>query len=144
MKKVVEYTHYMPERWEGKCNTYEVRNEFLMLFPYKIILFFYDLISVVITPLILLFLSKDSERIVSFFDKYTVDDVSGKICTMAQKTKDVDDNKMKKSIINFDINHSINEEAFDDEIEEDEDAIDIYNFLYENHEEELLLTTANI
>jgi autophagy-related protein 9 len=145
MKKVVEYTHYMPERWEGKCNTYEIRNEFLMLFPYKIILFFYDLISVVITPLILLFLSKDSERIVSFFDKYTVDDVSGKICTMAQKTKDVDDNKMKKSIINFDINHSINEEAFDDEIEEDEDAIDIYNFLYENHEEELLLlTTANI
>ena len=139
MKKVVECTHYMPKRWEGKCNTYEVRNEFLLMFPYKIVIFFYDLISVIITPFILFSLSKSSDSIISFFDKYTVDDVSGKICSLAQKTKDFNDDKMKQSIINFDINHSINEESFDDEIEEDEDAIDIYNFLYEKQSEEELM-----
>jgi hypothetical protein len=46
---------------------------------------------------------------------------------------------MKKSIINFDINHSMNEDSFDDEIEEDEDAIDIYNFLYEKQSEEEMM-----
>ena len=139
MKKVVEHTHYMPKRWEGKCNTYEVRNEFLTMFPYKIIIFFHDLASVIFTPLILFMLSKDCSIIISFFEKYTVDDVSGKICSLAQKTKDFNDNKMKQSITNFDINHSINEDSFDDEIEEDEDANDIYNFLYEKHSEEEMM-----
>jgi autophagy-related protein 9 len=137
MKKVVEFTHYMPQRWEGKCNTYEVRNEFLSMFPYKITIFIYDLISVIHTPFILFSLSTNTINIISFFDKYTVDDVSGKICSFAQKTKDPNDNKMKQSIINFDTNHSINEES--EEIEDEKSGeIDIYNFFNGNDEEELL------
>jgi hypothetical protein len=130
----------MPKRWEGKCNTYEVRNEFLMMFPYKIVIFIYDLISVIVTPFLLFSLSKNTNSIISFFDKYTVDDVSGKICSFAQKTKDPNDDKMKQSIINFDTNHSINEET--EEIVEDEksEELDIYNFFNGNDddEEELL------
>jgi len=138
MKKVVEFTHYMPQRWEGKCNTYEVRNEFLSMFPYKIMVFIYDLISVIHTPFILFSLSTNTVNIISFFDKYTVEDVSGKICSFAQKNKDSFDDKMKQSIINFDSNHSINDdnEKYDDEIDK-EDVIDIYNFF--NDENELLL-----
>jgi len=139
MKKVVEHTHYMPDRWEGKCNTYEVRNEFLSMFPYKIVIFIHDLLGVIVTPIILFMLSKECNNISSFFEKYTVDDVSGKICSLAQKTKDYNDEKMKQSINNFDINHSINVDSFDDEIEEDEDAIDIYNFLYEKQSEEEMM-----
>jgi autophagy-related protein 9 len=145
MKKVVEFTHYMPKRWEGKCNTYEVRNEFLTMFPYKIVIFIYDLISVITTPFILFSLSKDTNSIISFFDKYTVDDVSGKICSFAQKNKDSIDDKMKQSILNFDINHSINdgdENIIDDEIDQ-EDVIDIYNFLNGDENEELLSSYYN-
>jgi len=136
MKKVVEFTHYMPKRWEGKCNTYEVRNEFLSLFPYKIVIFIYDLLSVIITPFILFYLSTNAINIISFFEKYTVDDVSGKICSFAQKNKDSPDDKMKQSIINFDINHYINDENDEIEVEiEKEDTIDIYNFFNDENEE---------
>jgi autophagy-related protein 9 len=137
MKKVVEFTHYMPKRWEGKCNTYEVRNEFLAMFPYKIVIFIYDLISVIHTPFVLFSLSQNTNNIISFFEKYTVDDVSGKICSFAQKSKHSVDDKMKQSIINFDTNHSINDandEIIDDEIDQ-EDVIDIYNFLNDENEE---------
>jgi autophagy-related protein 9 len=141
MKKVVEFTHYMPQRWEGKCNTYEVRNEFLSMFPYKIMIFIYDLISVIHTPFILFSLSTNTNSIISFFDRYTVEDVSGKICSFAQKNKDSFDDKMKQSIINFDSNHSINDdnenEKYDDDEIDKEDVIDIYNFF--NDENELLL-----
>jgi autophagy-related protein 9 len=40
-EKVFKYTNYMPTRWVGKCNTYKVRNEYIQLFPYIIVLFFY-------------------------------------------------------------------------------------------------------
>jgi hypothetical protein len=109
------------------------------MFPYKIVIFIHDLLGVIVTPIILFMLSKECNNITSFFEKYTVDDVSGKICSLAQKTKDYNDEKMKNSINNFDINHSINVDSFDDEIEEDEDAIDIYNFLYEKQSEEELM-----
>jgi hypothetical protein len=39
MKKVHTYTHYMPSNWIERCYTYDVKNEFLSMFQYKIILF---------------------------------------------------------------------------------------------------------
>ena len=102
MKKIVEYTHYMPKRWENKCNTYKVRDEFLSFFQYKIVIFFYDLISVITTPFILFRLTRDSQNIVSFIKTYTIDNNNvNNICTFAQKKQEFDDDKMKKSLIMF-------------------------------------------
>ena len=109
MKKIVEYTHYMPKRWEGKCNTYIVRDEFLSLFPYKIILFYYDLISVFTTPYILIFvLSKKSYDIMSFIKLNTIydDNIGSNICLYAQKKQNFDDDKMKQSLTFFHSNMS--------------------------------------
>ena len=39
MKKIYVYTRYMPSNWIERCYTYDVRNEFLSMFQYKIILF---------------------------------------------------------------------------------------------------------
>lgn len=102
MKKIVEYTHYMPKRWENKCNTYKVRDEFLSFFQYKIVIFIYDLISVITTPFILFRLTRDSQKIVSFIKTYTIDNNNvNNICTFAQKKQEFDDDKMKKSLIMF-------------------------------------------
>ena len=109
MKKIVEYTHYMPKRWENRCNTYIVRDEFLSLFPYKIILFYYDLISVFTTPYILIFvLSKKSDDIMSFIKLNTIydDSIGSNICLYAQKKQNFEDDKMKQSLTFFHSNMS--------------------------------------
>ncbi len=33
------YTHYMPNSWRHRCNTYDVRDEFLTLFRFRVELF---------------------------------------------------------------------------------------------------------
>ena len=109
MNKIVEYTHYMPKRWEGKCNTYIVRDEFLSLFPYKIVLCYYDLISVITTPFILIFvLSKKSSDILSFIKEKTVydDNIGSSICIYGQKKQNFEDDKMKQSLTFFNSNMS--------------------------------------
>lgn len=55
MKKVAAHTHYFPKQWKGRCRTEEVRQEFLHLFQYKTALFQQEILSVVVTPIILCF-----------------------------------------------------------------------------------------
>lgn len=108
MENIVNYTHYFPTHWENKCHTNKIRNEFLSLFPYKIIIFIYDLLSVFTTPYILIFvLPNISNQIVNFIKLNTLeDDIIGSICIFANKDKDkVHDNKMNKSLIYFNENH---------------------------------------
>lgn len=103
-EKVVKYTNYMPTRWIGKCNTYKVRNEYIQLFPYIIVLFFYDLLGVLITPYILIFvLSKETESIVNFIKISSI----GSNCIYSQNKKEIDDEKMRNSMTSFDENHSM-------------------------------------
>jgi hypothetical protein len=48
-------THHFPDYWLQRCHTEQVRAEFQDLFPYKTKLFALELLSVVLTPLILFF-----------------------------------------------------------------------------------------
>ena len=109
MEKVHRYTHYMPPHWSGKTNTHEVRNEFLQVFVYKFIIFLYDILSVVTTPFLLLFvLPNQSPKISDFIKINTVDvDNIGPICIYAQFDNKLNDKKMKKSISGFIMNHSL-------------------------------------
>ena len=111
MEKIVEYTHYIPRHWNGKYNTYTVRNEFLQMFPYTIILFLHDLLSVITTPILLIyFLPRKSADIVNFIKVNTVHTKNiGKICTFADfnLNNQQKDNKMRTSMTNFMENHSL-------------------------------------
>jgi hypothetical protein len=108
MQKVYKYTHYMPNHWSGKTNTYEVRNEFLKIFVYKFIIFLHDIISVITTPLLLLFVfPSQSIKISEFIKINTVDTDIGPICKYAQFDNTLNDKKMKKSISGFIMNHSL-------------------------------------
>ena len=110
MDKVVQHTHYLPIRWKGKCNMNHVKNEFLSLFPYKLIIFLCDLLSVITTPFIMIFtLSRQSKEIIQFIKEHSVySEFDGNTCIFANITKqnEVDDTKMKKSLIFFNENHS--------------------------------------
>lgn len=85
LKVVAEFTHYLPEEWEGRLHTDEVKNEFSKLYDLKIMVIIRELASVIITPFLLWFsLSKSSERIVDFFREFTIHvDGLGYVCTFA-------------------------------------------------------------
>lgn len=109
MEKVIEYTHYSPEEWKDKYHTNKVRKEFMEMFPYIIVLFLYDLISVITTPLILIFiLPQYSSDIVNFIKINTIEKENvGNICTFADFDLLTKDKKMENSISIFNENHSI-------------------------------------
>ncbi|KAI7870405.1 autophagy protein Apg9-domain-containing protein [Spinellus fusiger] len=83
---VVEHTHYLPTEWRGKFHTDEVRAQFCQLFDYKIALFLQEVLSVLFTPLVLLYsLPRSSESIIDFFREFTVHvDGIGYVCSFAQ------------------------------------------------------------
>ena len=110
MKKIFKHTHYMPPHWNNKCNTYDIRDEFLDLFPYTIVIFLFDLISVITTPIILIFvLPKMSSDIVNFIKFNTTNTKTiGNICSFAKfDEEENNDKKIQRSKSGFFENHDI-------------------------------------
>lgn len=73
MAKVAQHTHCFPEEWRGKCNTHQVRDAFSRAFRHKIVLFFEELCSVLVAPLVLCFaLPKCAKGVLDFVQDNTV------------------------------------------------------------------------
>ena len=53
LTKVCLYTHYYPDSWVGKAHSPAVHAEVAQLFQYKIQVFFTEVLSVLITPIVL-------------------------------------------------------------------------------------------
>ncbi|KAJ3046056.1 autophagy protein atg9 [Rhizophlyctis rosea] len=85
MREVAEDTHYLPEEWKGKLHTDEVRGYFNELFDYKVLLFLYEVLSLIMAPIILIWsLPPCAENIVDFFREFTVHvDSLGYVCSFA-------------------------------------------------------------
>jgi hypothetical protein len=84
MKGIVKYTHHYPEEWNGKVHTYTVYSEFSELFTYNITLVLEEMFTLIITPLILIFiLPSSSFDVVSFFYHFTTREESGDVCSFA-------------------------------------------------------------
>lgn len=85
LKKVAEYTHYMPPHWEEKYHADETRIEFGKLFEMKAVLLMRELASLIMTPFILWFsLPRSTNKIIDFFREFTVHvDGLGYVCTFA-------------------------------------------------------------
>ncbi len=73
MKRIYKCIKYMPAKWKNKFHTYDVRNDFVKIFPYKILILFYDLLSVITTPFVMIFYMPDnSSEIVEFIKNNTI------------------------------------------------------------------------
>lgn len=85
LKNVIEYTHYLPSQWHGRLHSDEVRAEFALLYRMKVMVFFEEIIGIILTPFILWFsLPKCSDRLVDFFREFTVHvDGLGYVCSFA-------------------------------------------------------------
>ncbi|KAK0058268.1 autophagy-related protein 9A [Biomphalaria pfeifferi] len=86
MMSILAQIHYMPDHWKGRAHTSFVRDEFAMLFQYKLVYIIEELLSPLITPFWLFFMLRPkSSQIVDFFRCFTVEVAGvGDVCSFAQ------------------------------------------------------------
>ncbi|NXR93353.1 ATG9A protein, partial [Hypocryptadius cinnamomeus] len=78
LQRVLAHVHYLPEHWQGRAGRAETRAEMAQLFQYKAVFILEELLSPLVTPLILIFA-------VDFFRNFTVEVAGvGDICSFAQ------------------------------------------------------------
>lgn len=85
LRNVIEYTHYMPDHWQGRLHSFEVKQEFAELYKMKVIIFLEEVMGIITTPMLLLFsLPRCSDQIVDFFREFTIHvDGLGYVCSFA-------------------------------------------------------------
>jgi autophagy-related protein 9 len=85
MREVIRHTHYMPAEWKDNLHSVKVHAEFGQLFAMKAIIFVQEILSVVLTPLVLWFSLPDcAPAITDFFREFTVHvDGLGYVCSFA-------------------------------------------------------------
>lgn len=83
LSHVIFHTRFEPASWQDRLHTDEVRAEFAKLYQPKILIFAEEILSMVITPFLLVFrLPHCSERIVDFFREFSiVVDGLGVVCS---------------------------------------------------------------
>eukprot|EP00516_Mucochytrium_quahogii_P000446 CAMPEP_0203751134 /NCGR_PEP_ID=MMETSP0098-20131031/5254_1 /ASSEMBLY_ACC=CAM_ASM_000208 /TAXON_ID=96639 /ORGANISM=" , Strain NY0313808BC1" /LENGTH=676 /DNA_ID=CAMNT_0050640721 /DNA_START=169 /DNA_END=2196 /DNA_ORIENTATION=+ len=82
MRRLVAYTHFLPDNWRKQTHTYDVRDEFSDYFQYKIVLLARELMCIITTPFVLCFvLPKQAPIIVDFIQSRTSSvDGLGDVC----------------------------------------------------------------
>ena len=85
MRSVAEYTHYMPDHWQGRLHSFEVKQEFAELYKMKLVIFLEEIMGIITTSLLLLWtLPNCSDQIVDFFREFTIHvDGLGYVCSFA-------------------------------------------------------------
>ncbi|XP_073503406.1 autophagy-related protein 9A isoform X1 [Phyllobates terribilis] len=86
LKVILAHIHYMPDHWQRSAHRAETRGEFAQLFQYKAVFILEELLSPLLTPLVLIFrLRPKSLEIIDFFRNFTVEVVGvGDTCSFAQ------------------------------------------------------------
>uniref|UniRef100_A0A8C5QR26 Autophagy-related protein 9 n=1 Tax=Leptobrachium leishanense TaxID=445787 RepID=A0A8C5QR26_9ANUR len=86
LRVILAHIHYMPDHWQRSAHRSETRGEFAQLFQYKAVFILEELLSPLLTPLVLIFcLRPKSLEIIDFFRNFTVEVVGvGDTCSFAQ------------------------------------------------------------
>lgn len=85
MTSILAQIHYMPDHWKGACHTHAVRDQFASLFQYRAVHLLEELVSPLVTPLVLIFaLRPRALELVDFLRNFTVEVVGvGDVCSFA-------------------------------------------------------------
>lgn len=86
LQGVLAHIHYIPDHWQGNAHKSETREEMAQLFQYKAVFILEELLSPIVTPLLLIFaLRAKALDIIDFFRNFSVEVVGvGDICSFAQ------------------------------------------------------------
>ncbi|KAK3941164.1 autophagy protein Apg9-domain-containing protein, partial [Diplogelasinospora grovesii] len=105
LRNVIEYTHYQPDHWQDRLNSYDVKLEFSELYKVKPVIFLEEILSILTTPFVLfLSLPKCSDQIIDFFREFTIHvDGLGFVCSFAEFDFKKGPGQMKKPIDGADV-----------------------------------------
>ncbi|PAA94607.1 hypothetical protein BOX15_Mlig027348g1 [Macrostomum lignano] len=88
LKKTLCHIHYLPDSWQwrGREHKTVTRNNFSVLFQYKVTFLLEEMLSPIVTPLMLLFVFPDRcGQLIDFFRNFTIDIQGvGDVCSFAQ------------------------------------------------------------
>uniref|UniRef100_A0A0N4ZZ61 Autophagy-related protein 9 n=1 Tax=Parastrongyloides trichosuri TaxID=131310 RepID=A0A0N4ZZ61_PARTI len=86
MTTLVGFIHYVPDYFIDNAHTEQVRKEFNTMFQFKVLYILEELLSPILTPIILLlYIKPRSKEIVQFFHLYTVNlDGIGDVCSFSE------------------------------------------------------------
>lgn len=76
MVSISAHTHHFPVAWEHNCHTVVVRDELAELFPYKVKVFALEVLSVILTPLVLCFSLPNCAPSIIEFVRYDLSSIS--------------------------------------------------------------------
>jgi autophagy-related protein 9 len=152
MKNLSIYTHYFPDKWKNNCNKIFVRKEFDRLYINKITMLIYDIIYIILSPILyLLMMDKIIDDIYDFIGNKTnnINGV-GDVCSYSNFEKDDGNNimgnfnnKIMNSIINYNMsnpqwNLPKNKEVIINNIKETEENKDLEDyFLKHNYDNKM-------
>ncbi|KDN62869.1 putative autophagy protein Apg9 [Colletotrichum sublineola] len=86
LRNVIEYTRYMPDHWNGRLHTADVKREFSELYKLKMLILIEEILGILTASFVLIYSApKCSDQIIDFFREFTIHvDGVGYICSFAE------------------------------------------------------------
>ncbi|KAK1584732.1 autophagy protein Apg9 [Colletotrichum navitas] len=86
LRNVIEYTRYMPDTWNGRLHTADVKREFSELYKLKLLILIEEILGILTASFVLIYSApKCSDQIIDFFREFTIHvDGVGYICSFAE------------------------------------------------------------
>ncbi|KAK1999662.1 autophagy protein Apg9 [Colletotrichum falcatum] len=86
LRNVIEYTRYMPDNWNGRLHTADVKREFSELYKLKLLILIEEILGILTASFVLIYSApKCSDQIIDFFREFTIHvDGVGYICSFAE------------------------------------------------------------
>ncbi|OLN87676.1 Autophagy-related protein 9 [Colletotrichum chlorophyti] len=86
LRQVIDYTRYMPDHWQGRLHTADVKREFSELYKLKVLILVEEIMGILTASLVLIFSApKCSDQIIDFFREFTIHvDGVGYVCSFAE------------------------------------------------------------
>lgn len=86
LKGVTDFTHYIPDHWQGRLHTFDVKKEFSELYKLKVVILLEEIVGIFLASFVLMSSApRSSDRIIDFFREFTIHvDGLGYVCSFAE------------------------------------------------------------
>lgn len=86
LRAVLDLTHYMPDHWQGRLHSFDVKREFSQLYKLKVVILLEEIAGIFLASMVLLFSApRSSDQVIDFFREFTIHvDGLGYVCSFSE------------------------------------------------------------
>ncbi len=86
LKGVTDFTHYIPDHWQGRLHSFDVKREFSELYKLKVVILAEEILGIFLASFVLMSSApRSSDRIIDFFREFTIHvDGLGYVCSFSE------------------------------------------------------------